>query len=491
MTDRSVPGDRSVWAPSQRLLTVGLVGLVTAVAFEGMAVPTILPAMVAELGQLELYGWAFSAFWLTNIIGITLGGGDADRHGPGRAFAVGVALFAGGLLISGMAGSMSMVILGRAVQGFGSGALGAVVYVVIARGYGPAAMPRMIAFLSSAWVVPGLVGPALAGVVAEQFSWRWVFAGLVPVVLLMGLGVLRPITALGRSRGAAAAGPEPSGPEESGRGRRAIEAVRLALGSTAMLAGLGAREPFVAAPLLLVGGWLSIWSLRGLLPLGSLVARPGRPAVVALMFLVAFAFFGTEAFVPLAVTTVRGASTVVGGLALSAAAVTWGLGSWLPAHLGRRSVRRQLVGGGAGLVAAGISLTALVLLPELPIAMAAIGWAVAGLGMGLAYSTLSILVLETAAPGQEGASSSALQLMFTLGTALGAGSGGALVALSEAGVVSLSTAIALADGLMVAAAVLVVALAHRVPAQAPRPAAARRDGHVASPAGAVGLAEES
>jgi hypothetical protein len=65
------------------------------------------------------------------------------------------------------------------------------------------------------------------------------------------------------------------------------------------------------------------------------------------------------------------------------------------------------------------------------------------------------------------------------------------VALSEAGVVSLSTAIALADGLMVAAALLVVALARRVPAQAPRPAAARRDRHVASPAGAVGLAEES
>lgn len=487
MTERSDPTDRSVWAPSQRLLTVGLVGLVTAVAFEGMAVPTILPAMVAELGQLELYGWAFSAFWLTNIIGITLAGGDADRHGPGRAFAVGTLLFAGGLLISGIAGSMPIVILGRAVQGFGSGAVGAVVYVVIARGYGPAAMPRMIAFLSSAWVVPGLVGPALAGVVAEQLSWRWVFAGLVPVVLTMGLSVLRPIAALGRSREAAAPAPD----EPFGRGRRALDAVRLALGSTAMLAGLSARQPIAVVALILVGGWLSVGALRRLLPVGSLAARPGRPAVVALMFLVAFAFFGTEAFVPLAVTTVRGASTVIGGLALSAAAVTWALGSWLPAHLGGRSVRRQLVGGGAGLVAAGISVTALVLLPALPIAMAAIGWAVAGLGMGLAYSTLSLLILETAAPGQEGASSAALQLMFTLGTALGAGSGGALVALSEARVVSLQTAIALADALMVAAALLVVLLAQRVPAHAPRPAAAHRDGHVASPAGAVGLAEES
>jgi MFS family permease len=485
VTQPSDPSDRSVWAPSQRLLTVGLVGLVTAVAFEGMAVPTILPAMVGELGQLELYGWAFSAFWLTNIIGITMGGSDADRHGPGRAFAVGTLLFAAGLLISGVAASMPIVIIGRAVQGFGSGAIGAVVYVVIARGYGPPAMPRMIAFLSSAWVVPGLVGPALAGVVAEQLSWRWVFAGLAPAVLVMGIAVLRPIAALGRSAAAAPAR------APAGRGRRALDAVRLALGSTAMLAGLSARQPIAVLLLLIVGGWLSVGALRRLLPEGSLAARPGRPAVVALIFLVAFAFFGTEAFVPLAVTTVRGASTVVGGLALSAAAVSWALGSWLPAHLGGRDVRRELVGGGAGLVAAGIALTALVLLPALPIAVAAFGWAVAGLGMGLAYSTLSLLTLETAASGQEGASSAALQLMFTLGTALGAGVGGALVALSEARLFSLQIAIALADGVMVAAVLLVVLLARRVPARAPRPAPARSDSHVASPAGAVGLAEES
>ena len=233
-SERSDLSDRSVWAPSQRLLTVGLIGLVTAVAFEGMAVPTILPAMVAELGQLELYGWAFSAFWLTNIIGITLAGGDADRHGPGRAFVVGAVLFAVGLLISGVAPSMPIVIAGRAVQGFGSGAIGAVVYVVIARGYAPPAMPRMIAFLSSAWVVPGLVGPALAGLVAQQLSWRWVFAGLAPAVLVMGLTVLRPIAALGRSEKATK--PVPS--EPGGRGRRAVDAVRLALGSTALLAGL-------------------------------------------------------------------------------------------------------------------------------------------------------------------------------------------------------------------------------------------------------------
>ena len=76
------------FAAERRLLTIGLIGLVTAAAFEGMAVPTVLPAMVSDLGGLDLYGWAFSAFWLTNIIGITLAGSDADRRGPGRAAAL-------------------------------------------------------------------------------------------------------------------------------------------------------------------------------------------------------------------------------------------------------------------------------------------------------------------------------------------------------------------------------------------------------------------
>ena len=177
------------WSPERRLLTAGLIGLVTAGAFEGMAVPTVLPALVDELGGLDLYGWAFSSFWLTTIIGITLAGSDADRRGPGRALGIGVVLFAGGMLISGLADGMVQVIVGRAVQGFGSGAIGSVVYAAIARAYPASATPRMIALVSSAWVVPGLVGPALAGAVSDAIGWRWVFLGIVAPVLLMGVAV--------------------------------------------------------------------------------------------------------------------------------------------------------------------------------------------------------------------------------------------------------------------------------------------------------------
>ncbi len=467
--------DASVSAGSQRLLTLGMLGLVTAVAFEGMAIPTILPATVRELGGLELYGWAFSAFWLTNIVGVTLAGGDADRHGPGRSFVLGILLFAAGLVISGFAPSMPLVIAGRAVQGLGSGAIGAIVYAVIARAYPPAAMPRIVALLSSAWVVPGLVGPALAGLIAEHADWRWVFLGLVPAVLLMGAAVFTPVARLGASTTSRAT---------RGR-RRAIEALRLAAGSTLLLVGLSLSEPLLAVTLFVVGAWLAVAALRHLLPGGALLARPGRPAVFALIFLIAFSFFGTEAFVPLAVTNVRGQTTTVGGLALSAAAVTWAVGSWLPARL-LSIPRARIAAAGAASIGLGIVVTTGVLLPALPIAVAAVGWAIAGLGMGLAYSTLTLLVLQTAPPGEEGVSSAALQLMFTLGTALGAGVAGALVAFSEVGPIPLPVAIAAADGLMVAVIAVAVLLAPRLPAGS---GASYRgdmaDAGLASPAGSV------
>jgi MFS family permease len=250
---------------------------------------------------------------------------------------------------------------------------------------------------------------------------------------------------------------------------------------------------------------LTLDALRRLLPQGALLARRGRPAVVAVMFLLSFAFFGTEAFVPLAVTTVRGESTTVGGLALSAAAVTWATGSWLPARIAARGWRRELVASGSAFIGLGIVVAALVLLPATPIPVAAIGWAIAGLGMGLAYSTLSLLILETAPPGGEGASSAALQLAFTLGTAFGAGSGGALVALSAVSDLSLALGIALVNALMLIAAAVAVALAWRVPAAVPdrrepsvvervpgvEPAKRHPEPMIASPAGAACVRDDA
>src|SRR4029077_14247449 len=92
--------------------------------------------------------------------------------------------FVVGLVVAGSAAHMPIVVVGRIVQGFGAGAISAVSYAAIAAAYPDEAKPRMLALLSSAWVVPGLIGPALAGAIADHLGWRFVFLGLAPPTLL-------------------------------------------------------------------------------------------------------------------------------------------------------------------------------------------------------------------------------------------------------------------------------------------------------------------
>ena len=126
-----------------------------------------------------------------------------------------------------------MLVAGRVVQGFGAGAISAVAYVAVARGYAPADRPHMIALLSSAWVAPGLIGPALAGVVADHLSWRWVFLGLAPQAAAAALAwpALRKLRGREASDGAAA-GEMPGGEVHS-----MLAALALATGAAALLSG--------------------------------------------------------------------------------------------------------------------------------------------------------------------------------------------------------------------------------------------------------------
>ena len=466
MTDRAslTRPAAGAWTPGRRLLTAGLVLLVTAGAFEGLAVPTVLPATLAELPGLELYGWAFSGFWLSSLVGIALAGAEADRRGPLAPLLVGMLAFAAGLLMAGLASSMAWVVAGRVIQGLGAGAIAAITYVAIARGYAPAAQPRMIAVISSAWVLPGIVGPALAGWLSEELSWRWAFIGLAPVLPLAALAVAIPLARLPPVRPAPAEGD--AGSTLSSR-RASVAAVgdslALAVGAGALLSAPGWGNPLAAAAAGL-GGIVLVWRpLRRLLPPGTLTASSRRGAAVATLALVSVAFLGTEAFVPLAVASVRNAGTIAGGLALTAAAVTWATGSWLQARVAERRSRASVTLAGLVLIGVGIALMAAVPITALPpVALAAIAWAVAGLGMGLAYSTTTLVVIESAQPGSEGAASASAQLANTLGIALGTGAAGAIVAASASSPLGLAPGILLADALMLIVVVLAIAAARRM-----------------------------
>jgi MFS family permease len=449
-------GAGGLWAPQRRALTAGLVLTVTLVAFEALAVITILPLIQADLHGLSLYGWVTSAFFLGTLVGIVVAGDAVDRLGTVTPFLLGSALFAAGLTLGGLAPAMAVLVAARALQGLGAGAIPAVAYASVGRAYPEALRPRVFAVMSTAWVVPGLVGPGLSALVATHLGWRVVFLGLLPLVVCsasLGLPALRRLDrpAAQRhpegpgdagapqppegSRGAAAPGRPQRAGGATGRAGRLPDALRVAAGSGLVLAGLGAVRdaPLVGAGLAAAGAAVGAWPLLRLLPPGTLRGRRGVPAAVLVRGLLTFAFFGTDTFVPLELTAARGRGAGYAGAAVTAATLAWTAGAWIQERTARLAWGgRRLVALGFAVLALGVALVGAALAPAVPAPLAVVGWAVGGLGIGLAYSAISLMVLNEAAPGQKGTATAAMQLCDNLGVALGSGLGGAIVAATTA-----------------------------------------------------------
>ena len=447
-----------LWSASHRALTVGLVLTITFIASEALAVVTIMPVVARDLGGLKLYGWVFSAFMLGNVIGIVAAGRQADRFGPARPFVAGLALFGSGLAIAGLAPSMLVLVAGRALQGIGGGAVPAIAYVSIGRSLPEQLQARMMAVLSTAWVVPGLVGPAISAAVASLVGWRWVFLGLLPLVAVTGSMALPALIRLGKQPVGA------RGEHAAGAVHRQSDGLAAAAGAGLMLTGVslvaGARD-VVAGVVLLLGGVAALGvALHRLLPAGTFIARPGLPTVILTRGLLTFAFFGADAYVTLTITTVRHHSPALAGVAVTGSTLAWTAGAWIQSRLNARWEARRLVGYGVVIILVGITAMAVVLSPAVPVEVGIAAWTVAGLGIGLAYAPTTLLMLREAPQGREGWASASLSLADVLGTAIGIGLGGAAVTAATAHGWPLADGVGIAFALA-GAGVLGLALASR------------------------------
>ncbi|HVF33555.1 MAG TPA: MFS transporter [Acidimicrobiales bacterium] len=436
-------------------MAFGLILTITMIAFENLGVATAMPVVKDDLGGLSLYGWAFTAPLLASLVGIAVAGRHVDRLGPGRPFALGLALFGTGLAVAGTAPSMAVLVAGRFIQGLGTGVIPPVAYAAIGRAFAERARARMFALLSTAWVLPGLIGPAVSGTLAEEVGWRWVFLAILPLVPLNAFLALPALLRLGPpARDASVEADVAPG--------QVLRAVRLATGVGLVVGGLGWPSP-LAVPIVVAGLAVAVPPLRTLLPAGTFRAAAGLPAAIASRGLQTFAFFGAQAYLPLALQEVRGRRAAIGGLVLTGATLAWTAGSWVQERRGHAVGRDRLVRRGFALVVVGSALSAAVLVDGFPIAAAGAGFGLAGFGMGMAYSGLSLLVLAAAPAGREGSATSAMQLSDVLGMAVGTGLGGAAVAVGDRAGADARPGVAVAFGLALLAGVLACVAARGLP----------------------------
>ncbi|HWV48505.1 MAG TPA: MFS transporter, partial [Microbacterium sp.] len=181
-------------------ITIGACALVFLGAFESLAVTTVMPSVSDDLDGERLYALAFAGPLATGVIGMVITGNWSDRRGPVVPLYTAVSVFVLGLLVAGLAPTMEILVAGRFAQGLGSGGLMVALYVVVARVYPQALHPAIFAGFAAAWVIPSLIGPTIAGLVAELWGWPWVFLGVVVLVLialLMVVPALRGLTSGG------------------------------------------------------------------------------------------------------------------------------------------------------------------------------------------------------------------------------------------------------------------------------------------------------
>jgi MFS family permease len=417
-----MPSTIELSAARSRALGVGLVLAVTLVAFETTAVVTALPTITDELQGDSLYGATLSAYMLADIVALVASGETIDRRGLKVPFGVAICLFMAGLIVSASAPTMAVVLIGRILQGAGTGALAPISYSTVKRVFPVERQPTMYAFLSVGWVLPSLLAPALAGIVTDHIGWRWVFLGMLPLGAVIGAVTFAALSAV-------ADRPAPA-PGTTRPPSRLPQAVRLAAGVGAIVVGLQEAKLWLAAILVLGGVSVALPAFRRLAPAGTGTAQRGLPAIIASRFLATAAFLGADSFIPLAADRIHGARPIVQGFTVVGAALSWSLGAFIAARHPPRHVRRP-VRLGFALIIAGVVTVIPILDESWPLWATFIGWSLGGLGMGILFNPTTVAAMTYAGSGQEGLVSSQLHLADSLGFGIMGGVGGATVAVAD------------------------------------------------------------
>ncbi|MEH3067116.1 MAG: MFS transporter [Aeromicrobium erythreum] len=422
------PGDGdgdSIWRGRLGRTSLGLFSLAFLVAFESLAVVSVMPEVARALDGLALYAVAFAAPVAVSIFSRTASASWIERAGPAPALGWGAAVFAAGLVVCGTATSMSGFLLGRAVQGLGAGPIGVALWVVVAQAYPDRLRPRALAVMTSAWTVPAIVGPVVAGGLTHAFGWRVVFL-LGPVLAAASLAVAWPaIRSLPGSESAAAG-------RVGGRSLGGLVAAAVAAAAVLLVSVAGQRT-LPAWPGWLVLGLVGLaLSVRRLVPPRTWSGGRGLPSLIGSRAFLMASYFAAEVYVPLVLVDQRGLSVGLAGAAISGTAFTWYAGAAfvsrperLPAPVGTPR-RRALMGAGAILV--GLLAVPLSLVADVPVVAVATVWVVGGFGMGVLSSTSVTEVLRRSGPGEEAGHSAALQTSDSVAESVALALGGTVFA---------------------------------------------------------------
>ena len=419
--------------PEQLVIAVGVMAALAVAALDGTVVATAMPTIIGNLGGLSEYGWGFSAYLLASTVTVPLYARLADMYGRKPIFLTGLALFVGGSMLCGFAGSMAQLILFRTIQGLGAGAVQPISFTIVGDVFESEQRAKIQGLFSGVWGAAAVAGPAIGSIITTTIGWRWVFFVNAPVGLLAAFLIGRFLH------------------EQVEHHRHRLDLVGaglLTLGLVSLLFAAteggqlwGWTSPITlaiimaAVALLLLFG---LWERRIAEPLIDLelLKVPVIAAGLAIGALSGVVMFSLSTYVPPLVQGVMGGNALQAGVAVAAMSIGWPIGSITGGRALLRFGARPTVLVGTSMLVLGTLIVTQATRPgtlDGGLLVAALGEAVTGLGMGLSATTILVMV-QAAVPWQRRAVATGLvQFSRTIGGAVGVGLLGGIVTASVGG----------------------------------------------------------
>ena len=407
----------------QWLITIGVMAGIAVAALDATVVGTAMPTIIGQLGGIDEYGWVFAAYLLTATTTVPIWSRLADQHGRKPIFLVGLALFVGGSMLCGLSGSMLQLILFRALQGLGAGAVQPIAFTIVGDIFEPRQRARMQGYFSSVWGVSAIAGPFIGGILTSTVGWQWVFFINLPVGLLAAAiisGVLHEHVEHRRHR------LDWLGMLTLTAGVSVLllavsEAADAGIGSPLVLGGI------VVALALVVAFWRIERAQGEPLIDASLLRIPVVGAGLAIGTLAGIVMFGLTAYVPPLVQGVQGRSPLEAGLAVGAMSVGWPIAAVVAGRMLLVFGGRPLMLGGSALLVAGTLLLTQAARFDGPV-VAAVACAIVGFGMGFLSTTTVVTIQSSVEWERRGQATGLVQFSRTIGGAVGVGVMGAILA---------------------------------------------------------------
>lgn len=430
MNDERVGEHEPILSRGRRIaITAGVMTGMFIAALEATVVGTAMPTVIASLGGLSHYSWVFSAYLVTSTVTVPVWGKLSDLYGRRLLYQIGIGVFLLGTLLSGLSTSMTQLIVFRAIQGLGAGALVPLGMTIIGDTFTLEERAKMQAYFSGVWGFSSIIGPVIGGFITDQINWRWVFFVNLPIgviaAIVIGLALKEPKI---RNR-----------PTIDYAGAillmGAISILMLAMVEGDGGAGITSAQNLilmvVAFALMLVFVFVEKRAADPIIPFDLFRNRTVTIAVLA-GFLGGVAMFGAISFIPLFAQGSLGFTATEAGSLLTPLMLTWVtmsvIGGRLMLRIGYRIIT---IFGYAALTLGFISLA--MFDPGVSRLWLYADLMMIGAGLGLSMLTLLIAVQQAVERSKLGIATSLNQFSRSIGGAIGVAVMGALLTASLAG----------------------------------------------------------